>query len=67
MISLPLISHHLYVAAIRHEDSPETQQQLPAQPTNVAAAIPLELLEGAQALTELVARPLRASPVPGMF
>ena len=64
MSSLPLISHHLFVAAIGHEaDVPvEVSSQ---EPGNKPGAISLEVLDWNEALPERAARILQASPSPG--
>ena len=64
MSSLPLISHHLFVAAIGH------QADLPAEvssqePVNKAGAISLEVLDWNEPLPERAARILRGSSSPG--
>ena len=64
MSSLPLISHHLFVAAIRHQtDLPvEVSSQ---EPGNKPGAISLEVLDWNEPLPERAARILRASSTPG--
>ncbi len=64
MSSLPLISHHLFVAAIGHQtDLPvEASSQ---EPGNKSGAISLEVLDWNEPLPERAARILRASSTPG--
>ncbi len=61
MSSLPLISHHLFVAAIGHQaDLPvEVSSQ---EAGNKPGAISLEVLDWTEPLPEHAVRPLRASP-----
>ena len=62
MSSLPLISHHLFVAAIGHQaDSPPVEISSP-EPGNKPGAISLEVLDWTEPLPERAARSLRASP-----
>lgn len=65
MSNLSLISHHLFVAAVRNEPGRKAPQALeqPArkgafQSTNI---IPLEVLDCAKSMPPVAMRPLRAS------
>jgi hypothetical protein len=65
MNSLPLISHHLFVAAIGNEGRAHarpTRHDRPAgQPADPASAIALEVMDGRKPLPAGAARPLQAS------
>ena len=63
MSSLPLISHHLFVAAIGNPDElrPESSRQLTDRQQPV---LPLEVLDWAEPLPEKTARPSWTSQIP---
>ena len=64
MSSLPLISHHLFVAAIGHQA--DLPLEVPSQePGNKPGAISLEVLDWNEPLPERAARILRAPSSPG--
>jgi len=64
MSSLPLISHHLFVAAIGHQA--DLPVEVPSQePGSNPGAISLEVLDWNEPLPERTARPLRASSSSG--
>jgi len=65
MSSLPLISHHLFVAAIGHQGGSEPPETSSPEPTGTASAIALEVLDGTEPRPERTARALRAAPSPG--
>ena len=65
MNSLPLISHRLFVAAIRHE-APASVKPGPSETSFMAtagkaAALPLEVLQLEKSAAVKMARPLRGS------
>jgi len=64
---LPHISHHLFVAAVGHEDAPKTASEVsgrsarPDMPDIASAAeIPLELLDGGKPMPAEAARHVSA-------
>ena len=65
MSPLPLISHHLFVAAInpQHRDAPAERSS--AEPASGSNAIALELLDFNEPLPEIPPRTLRGSPSHG--
>ena len=65
MSSLPLISHHLFVAAIGHQADSQPAQISAREPASKPAAISLEVLDWTEPLPERAARPLRVAPNPG--
>jgi hypothetical protein len=69
MSSLPLISHRLFVAAIRTPGSPEEASSAgsakPARTTRGADPIPLEVMASDKTMSYHPLRTLRASPSPG--
>ncbi len=65
MSTLSLISHHLFVSAVRNEADPSTHQSN-EQPSRkdafqTANTIPLEVLDYAKAMPSAAMRPLRTS------
>jgi hypothetical protein len=68
MNSLPLISHHLFVAALENEDRPGVKSS--PNPTAIgtrsrpAEVIPLELLTDDEAFLDTAVQPLRVGPSP---
>jgi hypothetical protein len=69
MSSLPFISHHLFVAAVRHEGRAlrkPSQDTTPARGVDSRATeAQLELLSGARSMPANAVRQLRASTVLG--
>ena len=65
MNSLPLISHHLFVAAIGNErrayEKPTRQERPSAGVASPASAIALEVLAGRKLVPAGATRPLRTS------
>ncbi len=65
MSNLSLISHHLFVSAVRNESGPSVRQPLKQPSRNDAfqtpTAIPLEVLDCAKSMPPAAMRPLRAS------
>ena len=65
MNSLPLISHHLFVAAVSNEDRAQEGQQCrqeqPADLIDCSGPIPLELLEGPDTFREAARRASRST------
>lgn len=68
MNALPLISHHLFVAALENDSRPTgklaADETAPPNQSRRARAIPLELVADVQRLSGAAARPLRASSSP---
>ena len=66
MNSLPLISHHLFVAAIGNEgrvqEKPTRQEEPPDDLSGHATAIALEVVEGARSISNGGTRPLLRTP-----
>ncbi len=64
MNSLPLISHHLFVAAIgnegRMDDKPAPHERLSIVPGDHPSAIALEVMDGRRPMPESETRALRA-------
>ena len=64
MNSLPLISHHLFVAAVanetRRQERPMRRDRPNAELADQATAVPLEVVEARQSLPEGTSRALRA-------
>jgi hypothetical protein len=64
MNSLPLISHHLFVAAVGNESRVQEKLRRPERPSvdleNAANAITLEIVDGGRLLAGGRTRPLRA-------
>jgi hypothetical protein len=69
MTSLPLISHHLFVAAVGNEArarvKPVRKEASSLGLTRHATAIPLQVLARAQPLPARATHPLRASLIAG--
>ncbi len=65
MNSLPLISHHLFVAAIGNEgrahEQPRRHEHAPGAETGRASAIALEVVDGTRPMRNVATRPLPAS------
>jgi hypothetical protein len=65
MYSLPLISHHLFVAAIGNEgrvhEKPRRQEKPPVDLSGHATVIALEVVDGVRPISGGGTRPLRAS------
>jgi hypothetical protein len=64
MNSLPFISHHLFVAAIRHEgrrqETPVRRDRPFANMAQQVAAVPLEVVDAREPMLEVAARASRA-------
>ena len=65
MSSLPLISHHLFVAAIGHQTDLPVEVSSSQEPGNKSSAISLEVLDWSEPLPERAARILGDSASPG--
>jgi len=70
MNSLPFLSHHLFVAAVGHQDRARRKARRralsSAPPATGAPVAPVDVVDGAEALPEPSARPLRASALGGV-
>jgi hypothetical protein len=61
MSSLPLISHHLFVAAAGHQDSNNTVETSTSDLAGSSNAVPLEVLAWTEPLADVEAVPVLAA------
>ena len=65
MSSLPLISHHLFVAAAGHQDSNNPAETSSSEPAGSSSVLTVQVLDGTEPLANLAAIPLLAAPGSG--